>query len=60
MHRNFWWEKPLGRRPLESQRRRLNDNTKMDYREFGFQDSRWIYWCRIKFNDELCTDGVEP
>jgi DNA polymerase III delta prime subunit len=34
--------KPLGNRPLEWQRRRAEDNIKMDLREIGCEDGRWL------------------
>jgi hypothetical protein len=34
--------KPEGKRPLERQRRRWVDNTKMDLREIGWDDMDWI------------------
>jgi hypothetical protein len=34
--------KPEGRRPLESPRRRWEDNIKMDLREVGYGGAYWI------------------
>jgi hypothetical protein len=35
--------KPEGKRPLGRPRRKLDDNTKMDYREVGWGDVDWIH-----------------
>jgi len=38
----FWWGKPEGRRPLERNRLRLEDNIKMDLQEVGCGGMDWI------------------
>jgi hypothetical protein len=42
MHTNCWLERLKGKRPLGRNRRRWEDNIKMDLREIGLEGVDWI------------------
>jgi hypothetical protein len=42
MHIRYWWERQNEKRPVERQRRRWVDNTKMNFIEMGWNAMDWI------------------
>jgi hypothetical protein len=43
VHTELWLERPEGKRPLGSPRRRWKDSVRMNFREIGLEGVNWIH-----------------